>query len=185
MSRLPLLPVLHAWLLSALAELQSWRHHLLRGVSPCLSCAGLCRETLGACSSQMDGEVPPALAVQDQAIGICYVETQGRVVRRSTPATAQIQTSCLLPCGVDLFAPNIRLCRTQTRPGLGYPRHAPAQGLCLLSGSPPGAAKAEASWAGVTGLLMTGGLKSDAMKWQGWKCWKKSLKNSKRGGLQG
>lgn len=43
----------------------------------------------------------------------------------------------------------------------------------------------EASWAGVMGPLMMGGLKSVAMKPQGWKGWKKSLKNSKRGGLPG
>ena len=41
----------------------------------------------------------------------------------------------------------------------------------------------EASWVGVTGPLMMRRLKSDAVKQQGWKSWKKSLKNSKRGRL--
>lgn len=43
----------------------------------------------------------------------------------------------------------------------------------------------EASWARIMGSLMTGGLKSDAVKRPGWKSWNKSLKNSKRGELQG
>lgn len=38
----------------------------------------------------------------------------------------------------------------------------------------------EASWSRVLGSMMTAGLKSDAMKEQDWKNWKKNLKNGKK-----
>lgn len=78
----------------ALAELNAAE---LETPSPLrLSCAVLCRGTLGVCSSQMDGKASFVLA-QDQAFSISYTEPQGRVMMRSTTVTAQIQTNCPLP----------------------------------------------------------------------------------------
>lgn len=72
-----LLPsVLHPWLLSALTELGT--PSPLRHEAPALLCWAL-----GAHSSWLDGKAPLGLAVQDQSLSMCYVETQGMVVRRS------------------------------------------------------------------------------------------------------
>lgn len=112
-----LLPsVLHPSLLPALTELET--PSPLRNKPPALLCWALGRGTgsplildgwKGFLGVSNAGSEPQH----------CYVENQGTVVRSAT-ATAQIQTSCPLPCKVDLFTPNRHLSKTQTMPSLGY-----------------------------------------------------------------